>query len=375
MLKFLHTGDWHLGMTRHFLNEEAEPRYQQDRLEALRRAGDIAAAEGCAFIVAAGDLFDSNHVDPRTVARTAEMLRAMPVPVYLLPGNHDAADASSVLCGAAFERVRPPHVHVLREPGAVEVAPGVELVAAPWRTRRPLLDLVQEACDALEPGPLRILLGHGAVDVLSPDGDDPALIDVARAEAALAAGRVHYIALGDRHSVTSTGTSGRIWYAGSPEPTAFDEESPGHVLVVTLDRESVHVDRHRVGRWSFRRMPFFFTGDDDLDAFADALHALLDKERTVVRLALVGTLTLHGNARLDAILEAARHVFAGVAISEGRSELAVVPEDSDFEGLQLVGFAREALDDLRATAATAGADAATARDALGLLIRLAGRQA
>jgi DNA repair exonuclease SbcCD nuclease subunit len=375
MVRFLHTSDWHLGMRRHFLTEEAEPRYRQDRLEAVRRIGEIAAEEGCDFVVAAGDLLDSNQVDPRTVARAAEALRSIPVPVYLLPGNHDAADASSMLCGEAFGRLRPDRVHVLDRPGVVEVVPGVEIVAAPWRTRRPLTDLVRESCEGLEPGPLRIALGHGAVDRLSPDADDPALVEVARAEAVIAAGCIHYLALGDRHSVTEVGGSGRIWYAGTPEPTGFDEEAPGEVLVVTLDRDEIEVRRRRVGRWTFRRLEASFSGDDELDAFAAELHGLSEKERTVLRLTLEGTLTLQGRARLDAILEEARHLFAGIDISEGRSDLAVIPDDSDFADLQLAGFAHEALDELRAGAGGAGPEAGTARDALGLLVRLAGRGA
>ena len=375
MVKFLHTSDWHLGMRRHFLDEEAEPRYRQDRMEAVRRIGEVARGEGCDFVVAAGDLLDSNQVDPRTVARAVEALRSIPVPVYLLPGNHDAADASSMLSGEAFSRIRPPHVHVLDSGGVTEVAPGVEIVAAPWRTRRPLSDLVREACEALEPGPLRIVLGHGAVDRLSPDADDPALIEAARAEAAIDSGCVHYVALGDRHSTTAVGDSGRIWYSGTPEPTGFDEEAPGEVLVVSLDRESIEVERRRVGRWTFRRLRATFSGDDELDGFSEELARLPEKERTVVRLTLQGTLTLQGRARLDTMLEEARHVFAGIDVSEGRSELAVIPDDADFADLELVGFAREAVDELRASAEGEGTDAGTARDALGLLVRLAGRGA
>jgi DNA repair exonuclease SbcCD nuclease subunit len=373
MLKFLHTADWHLGMTRRFLTAEAEPRYRQDRIEAVRRLGEIAGAEGCAFVVAAGDLLDSNQVDPRTLARAADALRACPVPVYLLPGNHDAADAASLLCGPAFARLKPPNVHVLAEAGCVPVAPGVELVAAPWRTRRPLADLVAEACAGLESGPLRIVLGHGAVDTLSPDRHDPALVRVAEAESALSAGLIHYVALGDRHSPTSVGGSGRIRYAGTPEPTAFDEEAPGSVLLVSLDRSRAEVETRRVGRWTFARLAHAFAGDDDLDAFAAILDALPAKERTVLRLSLEGTLSLHGSARLEAIVEAARQVLAGLDVSAGRSELAVLPADGDFAGLELTGFAREALDDLRTRASALRAHPATARDALGLLIRLAGR--
>lgn len=375
MIRFLHTSDLHLGMRRHFLNEESEPRYRQARLDAIATLGSLARQEECAFVLVAGDFLDSNQSDPQTIARAAEALNEIPVPVYILPGNHDAADASSMLCSATFERIRPAHVTVLSDSAPVEVAPGVELVPAPLRTRRPLVDLIQEAIRTLAPGPVRIVLGHGASDLLSPDAADPALIRIAAAEAALADGRIHYVALGDRHSATSVGATGRIRYSGSPEPTAFDEERAGYALVVSLDRDSIEVVEHQVGRWSFERLEHHFSGDDDVASLRTILYSLSGKDRRVVRLTLTGTLTLHGHAMLDELLEEARQLFASVGISEKRSELSVLPQDSDFSDLQLVGFAREALDELRAVASAPGTDAAAARDALALLVRLTARSA
>ena len=72
-----------------------------------------------------------------------------------------------------------------------EVRPGIEVVGAPWKSKRPLTDLVSTAADALEAtvGVIRIMVGHGAVDQLSPDKDNPAFIRVADAEKALSEGR------------------------------------------------------------------------------------------------------------------------------------------------------------------------------------------
>ena len=43
-MRFLHTADWQLGMTRHFLNGEAQPRYSASRREAVAALGPVAAA-------------------------------------------------------------------------------------------------------------------------------------------------------------------------------------------------------------------------------------------------------------------------------------------------------------------------------------------
>ncbi len=51
MVRFLHTGDWQLGMTRRFLPAEAQARYTQDRLDAVERLGRLASEENCRFRV------------------------------------------------------------------------------------------------------------------------------------------------------------------------------------------------------------------------------------------------------------------------------------------------------------------------------------
>ncbi len=377
MPRFLHSADWQLGMTRHFLSEEAQARFSQDRLDAVRALGRLARDEACEFVVVAGDVFESNQVDRRTIARAIEALRAIDVPVYLLPGNHDPLDAASVFRSPAFAQARPDHVHVLDDEEPRTVREGLEVVGAPWRTKRPLRDLAADVAGRLEPGSgvTRVLVAHGAVDVLSPDPDDPALIGLTAAEHALAEGRIQFLALGDRHSVTDVGSSGRIWYAGAPEATDYGEERPGHALVVDVDAERVDVTAHAVGHWHFVAERVELETDDDLDALETLLDGLPDKERTALKLSLVGTLSLRRKAALDALLERSRDVFGALEIWERHTELVVRPDDDDFSDLDLAGFARDALDELRAAADGDDAPARTARDALGLLVRFAGRSA
>jgi DNA repair exonuclease SbcCD nuclease subunit len=69
-------------------------------------------------------------------------MRAIGNPVYLLPGNHDPLDASSVYTGPLFTSECPHNVIVLDRAGVHEVRPGVEIVAAPWRSKAPTTDLV-----------------------------------------------------------------------------------------------------------------------------------------------------------------------------------------------------------------------------------------
>jgi DNA repair exonuclease SbcCD nuclease subunit len=360
-------------MRRRYLADEAQARFADARFAAVRRLAALADAQGCAFAVVCGDVFESSQVDRRTLARALDALGAFRVPVFLLPGNHDPLDGASIYRQAAFRSHVPKSVHVLEDSIPVPAAPGIEVVGAPWPSKRPGRDLVADACAGLAPRPgvTRVCIAHGSVDALSPDRDDPARIALASAEAALADGRIHYLALGDRHSHTQVGTSGRIFYAGTPEPTDFDEIAPGEALVVGLDAERIEVAPHAIGTWRFvRRRGLRLDGAADLDALEAWLQGLPAKERTALRIECAGALDLRAAARLDALLEHARDLFAGLEL--WNPDLAVLPADADFEDLALSGFAERALARLRAQARAGGEGAGTARDALALLVRLAG---
>ncbi|MDT5155259.1 MAG: hypothetical protein QOI01_6992 [Mycobacterium sp.] len=379
-MRFLHTADWQLGMTRHFLNGEAQPRYSAARRDAVAGLGALAAETGAEFIVVAGDVFEHNQLAPRDISQSLEAMRAITVPVYLLPGNHDPLDASSVYTSALFLAERPDNVIVLNRAGVHEVRPGLQIVAAPWRSKKPNTDLVGEVLDGLTAdGVTRVVVGHGGVDLFEPDRDKPSLIRLATVEAALARGAVHYVALGDKHSRTDVGSTGRVWYSGSPEVTNYDhiEPDPGHVLVVDVDEDdperAVRVAGRRVGRWRFvtlRRSVDTARDVVDLDINLDQLP---DKERTVVQIALTGTLTVTDKAALDACLDRYARLFAALSTWDRETDIAVVPADGEFDDLGIGGFAATAVDELVATARADGGQADDARAALALLLRLAER--
>ncbi len=372
MVKFIHTADWQLGMTRHFLNDEAQARFSGARIDVIRRIGALAVKEGCEFVVVCGDVFESNQVGRQVVVRALDAMAATPgVTFYLLPGNHDPLDSSAVFRSPTFVDNRPANVVVLEDSDPVEVAPGVDLVPAPWPTKRPLADLVAGACEALhDDGTVRIVAGHGALDFRSPNRNDPTLIALGGLESRLDAGVIHYVALGDRHSTTNEGRTGRVWYAGTPEPTRHDESDPGKVLVVELDTDLVQVEPQFVGTWRFVQEAWELTGDADVDALDGWLSGIEAKERTILKLSLVGQVSLALKARLDDLLDHHSDLLGALEVWERRSDLAVLPDDADIDDLGLSGFAQEALGDLRELAES-GEQAVVARDALALLHRLA----
>lgn len=377
MVRFLHTGDWQLGMTRHFLSEEAQARFTAARFEAVARIGRIVAEEKCEFVVVAGDVFETNQVDRRTVRRALEAMAQIPAPVFLLPGNHDPLDAATVFRSSVFTTHCPPNVRVLADGTPVVLRDGVEVVGAPWTSKRPLRDLVAQtfaALDVAPPNTVRIAVAHGALDSLAPDPANPAIIERASAEALLGESKIHYLALGDRHSLTQAGDSKRIYYAGTPEPTSDVEVDPGQVLVVDCSPSECVARSIRVGAWRFLRHEAQLANTSDVNALGDFIRALPAKETTVLKLALVGTLSLSVHGELEELLDDQRHLFAAILQSSSRSELVVKPSDDDFQNISLSGFASDALAELRALAANVDA-APAAEDALGLLVRLAQRPA
>lgn len=372
MVRFVHTADWQLGMARHYLGSDAQARFGAARLDSIGSIGELAEKEGCDFVVVCGDVFESNHIERQVILRAFAKMAASPsVTFYLLPGNHDPIDASSIYRSGTFREKKPDNVVVLLGTEPVQAAPGVELVPAPWPNKHPDRDLVDAACRSLQHSDaLRIVVGHGAVDSMSPDSDDPKVISLGLLEERIKAGLIHYVALGDRHSKTDVGASGRVWYSGAPEPTDYTEVDPGKVLIVDLGSDRLSVEPRHVGTWHFEPIERHLSGDEDIEALSQWFSALPDRDRTIARLSLVGQLSVAQKARLDALLEDEGQLLAALEIWERSSDLVVVPDVADMDNFGLSGFAREALSDLREMAES-GEQAPAAREALGLLYRLA----
>jgi len=369
--RFIHTADWQLGMTRYFLEGEAQARFTQARIDVIRTIGALAEEERCGFVVVCGDVFESNHVEREIVIRALEAIGETPqITFYLLPGNHDPLDASSVYRSPTFESKRPANVVVLDGSDPVEAAPGVELIPAPWRSKDPRADLVNRACDDLGPTDgIRIVVGHGQLDWFAHTHHNPARVELAGLEEKIQAGLVHYVALGDRHSKTEAGTTGRIWYSGAPEPTAFREVDPGNVLVVSLGSGWVKVDDRSVGAWRFLSNEWEITDDGDLDALDEWLSDLRPKERTIVRIKVGGYVSLKQQARLGDLLEDHDDPLAVLEIDD--KDLLASPDETDVEEYGVSGFALKAVQDLTRLTEE-GEENSGARDALVLLRRLIG---
>jgi DNA repair exonuclease SbcCD nuclease subunit len=354
-IRFLHSSDWQLGMTRHFLSTEAGHRFSQDRIDAIKQLGELATEHEAVFIVVAGDVFESNQLSRQTVLRTLEALKQLPVPVFLLPGNHDPLDVSSIFSTQEFIDAGD-HVVVIRDTKPIPVPglAGVEVVGAPWRTKHPSTDLCADMLAELDPadGVVRVAVCHGQPDTLSPDKSRPEIINLANAEAAINDGVIHYLALGDRHSLTDVSNStGRVWFSGAPVATDFTEDNPNKALLVELDDDNCNVTELKVGDWQFVVDQFDLNNEGDLEQFTQWLADLPNKERTIVKVGFTGTINLAIAARKDELFERQADVFASLRQRERTTDLSVVPDELDQDSVSLAGYAKEAWDDLLKDAA------------------------
>lgn len=372
MVRFLHTSDWQLGMTRHFLAEGAQERFSQARFDAIRILGRIAKDENCHFMLVCGDAFESNQVERKTVARALEALKDVSVPVYILPGNHDPLNAASVYRSSTFIERKPANVIVVENTVPIKVGEGVELIGGLWISKRPVINPIEDAIDSLvtEREIVRICMGHGAVDILTPDRDAAGVIPIATLESAIHEGKVHFVALGDRHSLTKVGTSDRIWYSGTPEATDFSETQSGYAHIVEIIDDRVSTKSVQVGQWRFvEHSHVDLNTAEDVEALRKSLEDIENKERSIVRLNLIGSLSLSLYSVLHIHLTAAKDVLGAFIVQE--NQLFVMPDDTDFADFGFSGFADSTVKRLRDKISEGGDENTVARDALTLLVRLA----
>ena len=168
-VKFIHTADWQIGMTRHFLSSGVQGEFSGDRVNTIRRIGEVAKSCGAEFVLTCGDVFESNRIPGRDIAQALDAMREVELPIYLLPGNHDTLGPNSIYDSTDFTSKCPSNVIVLRESGQYIIRNGLELLAAPWVTKHPGADPLSGLSELLEnltaDGTIRIVVGLSLIHI------------------------------------------------------------------------------------------------------------------------------------------------------------------------------------------------------------------
>lgn len=346
-MRFIATADLQVGMQLRWLGE-AQSRFDQSRIDAITTIARLVEETNAEAVIVGGDLFDRDPVDDDVLVRTMEAVGEIPVPVLVLPGNHDSYHPDSVWQSKAFATERPTNLVVLLE-NAVTVG-DVEFVGAPLMTRHPDRPTLHDRLDELvADGARRVIIGHGAVWQVVGDHGNVAAFDRDVIEASLADGRASFVLMGDRHSTLSVGETGRIWYPGAPEPTDFGDDA-GHVLIVDLnDDGSVSVETHQTGTWRFVQLEPEVSDADDVAALLAELTAMPRKTFVNLKVRPSGVLPLDAYRTLEAGFADAERRFASTqAIIE---RVAVLPDADEVAALDLPPYARRVLEELLAHSA------------------------
>lgn len=342
MITFVHTADWQLGKPfSRVADPEKRARLREERIAAIRRIGDVVRAHEAAFVVVAGDLFDSNSPANSTIADACDAIRSIGVPTYVIPGNHDHAGPGSVWSQSFFARERDeraPNLRVLLEPQPVEEAEAI-LLPCPLNRRQsegdPCAWMHGHRFPDLDDRP-RIVIAHGSTRSFRQESDEEDagrqanLIDLDRLEES----QVDYVALGDWHGMVQVGE--KAWYSGCHETDRFPKggQTTGHVLVVRAGRRATPVVKaERTGRTRWLAHADTFVTDAGPSGLRDALNRLVaDGERglSLLRLTLSGTLGLAGHAELSALLEGWR---AGLLDLRLEKAVAVAPTPDEIDSL------------------------------------------
>jgi len=203
----------------------------------LAQLVDAALALEVDLVVLVGDTFDDNRATPATLAAFVAHLDRVPVPVVVLPGNHDP-----YMDGSAYHRTElPDHVILLTDgDGTTVELPhlGMELWGRPhlsWADNRPLEGLPPRGAQ-----PWQVALAHGHLVRTADDHHRSYLITSEE----IAASDRDYVALG-HWDVSRDVSAGGVtaWYSGSPKRYA---SCALVTFSVSAGARSVHVEPVRL---------------------------------------------------------------------------------------------------------------------------------
>ena len=267
MVRLIHTADWQIGKGYGNLAEEAACLLRKARLEAVDRMGAAARKFNAAYVVVAGDLWDSPTLPMDTVHECFDAVGRMGLPVLAIPGNHDHGGADGIWHRPevqASQQRYAPNLRLLPRPEPV-VLPDLVVLPCPLLRRHSATDatawLHAFPWDTLPTDRPRLVVAHGSVtsfgervhhNVIAPDQLPTAAVD--------------YVALGDWHGLKQVAP--KTWYCGTPEPDCFDKEGSGRrsqVLLVEVERGGTpHVTPQPTGHFHWHQLKTELSGAEDL---------------------------------------------------------------------------------------------------------------
>lgn len=350
-IRFLHTADWQLGKPFAGITDDTKRHaVQAERFAVVERITSLAVTHDVAFVLIAGDVFDSPTPTRSLVSQFCSAVGRIGRPTFVIPGNHDHGGAGGIWTQPFFEKeaaALAPNLRVLLAAEPVVVGSSAVILPCPLLRRHENQDLsawlrslpgLPSEAQSLP----RIVLAHGTIINFGGAGaatdDDEASasgvnhLDLGR----LSPDDYDFIALGDWHGHMQVGP--KAWYSGTPEPDRFprgETNLPGHVLLVDADRGSApKVTPICTGRLGWHDLAFTFREGAGIDAFTTEFESLVGNRThsDLLRLQLDGALGLEEHARLAALRET---LDARLLRLKEELSIAVQPTDDEVKALTL----------------------------------------
>jgi len=251
-MKFLHTSDWHLGMT-----WRGGISYRKDQEFMIRQICRIAAEEQVDGILLAGDVFDKSIASQEALElydeAMTEICNGLCIPVYLIAGNHDGAQRIAQ-CSELLEKSGLYIAGALTEKPQKVRNRDVDIYLLPWISTDKVRSVFPEQAEQVQsmedayrvvldryradftPGQKNILIAHAfIVNAKTSESDRAAEVGRATMVSAAVFDGFDYVALGHLHGPQQI--SERIRYSGTPMAYSFGKEEKQEKSVTILDTD------------------------------------------------------------------------------------------------------------------------------------------
>jgi len=280
VVKFLHTADWHLGIGQKQLFQQGE-KAREIRKETLQNLMKIAKQKRVDFIIVAGDLFHCNDVSLSAKREALEVFKvAAPIPLFILPGNHDPLGPNYPCLDPIFAEVK--NLNILKKEEPLETVPNVILFPCPLKQKRSRFDPT-EWIPKTE-GKISIGIAHG--NLKNEKFSDNFPIDPDRVEKS----GLDYLALGEWHGYLNYGEKNTVVYSGAPEATDFGEKNAGKAVIVEIVHHGSRprLDVIEIGKLQWETKEKNISKMEDLERIELELENLDNPDYRIIRVNLKG---------------------------------------------------------------------------------------
>ena len=208
---------------------------------SLEAVVNLAIKSRADLLLIAGDLFDQHRIDDTTLAFVQEQVWRIPIPVVILPGNHDCLVEGSVYHSSRWHECR--NVHIFTD-GRGETLDLHDLNVSIWGRPIDTYDDVLPLKDMPRPeknGEWNIAMAHGMFQRTPPEFKRSYAIT----ESEVKGSGWDYMALGHMPRFDHICSDPMACYSGSPTDTGLvalvelDEASGVKVMPVPLQAQNL----------------------------------------------------------------------------------------------------------------------------------------